>query len=169
MRRVMYNIKVYCLILFKSHERNGCMATNKVKITVGGVEYSIITDDDVAYVQDLAREVDSVLAKITKGNPRLSSTQAAVLAVLGFADECKKASADADRLREQIKDYLDDASNAKSKADKARHELETVKKQNEALKRENERLKSELDGVLGKVTAPKGKKKAAAHNGTDED
>ena len=144
------------------------MATSKVKITIGGVEYSIITDDEVSYVQSLAKEVDAVLSRIIKDNPRLSSTQAAVLAVLSFADECKKASADADRLREQIKDYLDDASNAKSKADWARHELETAKKQNEALKRENERLKAELDGVLGKVTAPKGKKKPAAKPDSDE-
>lgn len=145
------------------------MATNKVKITIGSMEYSIITDDDAAYVQQLAQEVDAVLSKIMKSNPRLSSTQAAILAVLSFADECKKAGADADRLREQIKDYLDDASNAKSKADKVRHEMEIVRKENETLKRENERLRAELGGVLGKVTASKGKKKPAAQDTADEE
>ena len=93
-----------------------------------------------------------------KESPRLSTTQAAVLAALSYADECKKASDSADRLREQIKDYLDDASNAKSKADWARHELEEAKRQVEALSIDNGRLRAELTAVLGAVSAPKNKK-----------
>ena len=99
------------------------MANNKIKLYIAGVEYSIIAEDDVKYVQELGRDLDRALTKIMKESPRLSTTQAAVLAALSYADECKKASDSADRLREQIKDYLDDASNAKSKADWARHEL----------------------------------------------
>ena len=53
--------------------------------------------------------------------------------------------------RHQIKDYLDDASNAKSKADWARHELEETKRQLESLSIENGRLKAELNAVLGAV------------------
>ncbi len=124
------------------------MATNKVKITIGGIDYSIITDDDVKYVKDLAREVDRIISKVLKDNPRLSSTQAAVLCALSYADEYKKACGDADRLRGQIKDYLDDASTAKSKADKARHDLEAAKKRIENLERENARLQAELDALL---------------------
>ena len=63
-----------------------------------------------------------------------------------------------ERLREQIKDYLDDASNAKSKADWARHELEEAKRQVESLSIENGRLRAELTAVLGAVSAPKNKK-----------
>ena len=69
-----------------------------------------------------------------------------------FADECKKATGTADRLREQIKDYLDDASNAKSKADIARHESEGLKKELENAKTEIERLKAELKKVLDTVS-----------------
>ena len=96
------------------------MAATKIKLYIAGVEYSIIAEDDVKYVQELGRDLDRALTKIMKESPRLSTTQAAVLAALSYADECKKASDSADRLREQIKDYLDDASNAKSKADWAR-------------------------------------------------
>ena len=134
------------------------MAATKIKLTIAGVEQSIIAEDDVKYVQELGRDLDRALTKIMKESPRLSTTQAAVLAALSYADECKKASDSADRLREQIKDYLDDASNAKSKADWARHELEEAKRQIETLTIDNGRLRAELNAVLGAVSTPKNKK-----------
>ena len=128
------------------------MATNKVRISVAGAEYSIITEEDPKYTKDLGRELDRAIIKIMKANNRISTTQAAVLAALDFADECKKATMTADRLREQIKDYLDDASSAKSKADIARHESEVLKKELEGAKTEIERLKAELKKVLDTVS-----------------
>ena len=124
------------------------MAANKVKMTIMGADYSILAEDDPRYVQLLGKELDSKMAGIMKVNSRLSTTQAAVLAALDYADESKKATVTADRLREQIKDYLDDASAAKSKADLARHDSERLKKEVEALQAENERLRRELDAVL---------------------
>ena len=130
------------------------MAATKIKLNIAGVEYSIITEDDIRYVQELGRDLDRTITKIMKESPRLSTTQAAVLAALNYADECKKATDSADRLREQIKDYLDDASNAKSKADWARHELEEAKRQLENLIIENGRLKAELSAIMGSAGAP---------------
>lgn len=127
------------------------MAANKVKVTVMGADYSILAEDDPRYVQLLGKELDAKMAGIMKVNSRLSVTQAAVLAALDYADESKKATSTADRLREQIKDYLDDASAAKSKADLARHDSEKHKKEVEALRAENERLKRELDAVLNRI------------------
>ena len=124
------------------------MAANKVKVTIMGADYSILAEDDPRYVQLLGKELDAKMAGIMKVNSRLSTTQAAVLAALDYADESKKATVTADRLREQIKDYLDDASAAKSKADLARHDSERLKKEVEALQAENERLRRELDAVL---------------------
>lgn len=124
------------------------MAVNKVKLTIGGTEYSILAEDDVKYVQELGKELDRAFTKIMKANASISTTQAAVLLALDYADESKKAIATADRLREQIKDYLDDASDAKSKADWARHEAEALKKETDKLRMENSRLKAELKAVL---------------------
>ena len=124
------------------------MAVNKVKLSIGGTEYSILAEDDVKYVQELGKELDIAFSKIMKSNTSISTTQAAVLLALDYADECKKAVATADRLREQIKDYLDDASDAKSKADWARHEAENLKKELENVKLEANRLKAELSAIL---------------------
>lgn len=127
------------------------MAANKVKLTIVGSDYSILAEDDPRYVQLLGKELDAKMAGIMKVNNRLSVTQAAVLAALDYADESKKATSTADRLREQIKDYLDDASAAKSKADLARHDSEKSKKEVELLKAENDRLRRELDAVLNRL------------------
>ena len=127
------------------------MAANKVKLSIGGAEYTIIAEDDARYVQSLGKELDRALAAIMKANDRLSVTQAAILLALDYADECKKATETADKLREQIKDYLDDASAAKSKADVARHEMEKYKKEDDALRAENDRLRKELTAVLDRI------------------
>lgn len=128
------------------------MDRNKVKLHIGGAEYSVITEDDVKYVAELGKEVDRALAQVMKESPKASVTQAAVLTALSYADEYKKASFAADHLREQIKDYLDDASSAKSKADWARREAEKAKKDLENANIEIERLRAQLSSVLDKIS-----------------
>ena len=128
------------------------MVRNKVKLNIAGAEYAIITEDDVKYVAELGKDVDRAITQTMKENPHISVTQAAVLTTLTFADEYKKASTTADHLREQIKDYLDDASNAKSKADWARHEAEKAKRDLENANLEIDRLKAQLASVLNQIS-----------------
>ena len=132
-------------------ERMNTMVRNKVKLSIAGAEYSVITEDEVKYVAELGKDVDRAIAKTMKENPRISVTQAAVLTTLNYADEYKKASTTADHLREQIKDYLDDASSAKSKADFARHETEKAKRELENANLEIDRLKAQLASVLEQI------------------
>lgn len=124
------------------------MIKNRVKLTIGGAEYAIITEDDVSYVNELGAELNEALANIMKENPHVSTTQAAVLLALNYADEFKKANITADNLRSQIKDYLDDAANAKGKADWARHEAENAKRELEASKLEIDRLNIQIRSLL---------------------
>ena len=63
---------------------------------------------------------------------------AAVLAALDYCDEAVKATESADNLRSQIKDYLEDSSQARMEADEARRE-------NEKLKKEVQTLRSRLE------------------------
>ena len=127
------------------------MAANKIQLNIAGAQYSILAEEDAKYVQLLGKELDLKMAEIMKSNSRISTTQAAVLCALDYADASSKATLTADRLRDQIKDYLDDASSAKSKADWARHETDNLKKENEALRTENARLKAELNKILSDI------------------
>ena len=131
------------------------MVRNKVKLMIAGAEYAILTEENVKYVSDLGKEVDLEINKTMKENPRISTTQAAILTTLQYADNCKKATTSADRLREQIKDYLDDASSAKTKADLAKHEAEKAKRELENANLEIERLKAQLSTVLDQISPKK--------------
>ena len=123
----------------------------KVKIRIAGSDITFITDDDPKYVHDLGKAVDADLSEIFRSNPTISTTQATILLAMDYADEKKKSGDAVAALRSQIKDYLDDASNAKAKADFARREAEKAKKELEALKAQNESLKAQLDEVLKKI------------------
>ena len=131
------------------------MIKNKVKLVIGGAEYTLLTEDDVKYVTDLGKEVDESLTKTMQDNARISTTQAAILLALDYADMYKKANVSADNLRAQIKDYLDDAANAKGKADWARHEAENAKRELEASRLEIERLNIQIRSLIDQLNIKK--------------
>ena len=113
------------------------MEKNKVRLNIGGADYTITTEDDPKYVMALGDELDALLTRTLRENNRLSVTQAAILLALDFADQCKKAEISADNLRSQIKEYLEDAQRAKMDA--------------EIAKREVDRLTRELQNAQGKL------------------
>ena len=118
----------------KADEQEGAavMAKNRIKISILGSDYIIASEEEENYVRQIAAETEKRIAGITRDNPRLSVTMAAVLAALDYCDEAVKATESADNLRSQIKDYLEDSSQARMEADEARRENEKLKKDNEA-------------------------------------
>ncbi len=105
------------------------MNKNKVQVKIGGATYTIVTDDNPEYVEDLAEHINSEIRSICNSNPSLSMTQAALLVALDEADACKKASASADNLRVQIKDYLEESARAKMEVEVARREVERLNRE----------------------------------------
>ncbi len=101
------------------------------KLNIAGEEYRIVSDESTEYMQDLAREVDSKMTTILRGS-RVSTTQAAILVALQYADDATKNSGNADTLRSQLKAYLEDAAQAKSERDFYKRELERIKAVNTA-------------------------------------
>ena len=77
-------------------------------------------------LHELAHEIDLKMAEILRG-ARVSTTQAAVLVALQYADEAKKNSGTTDNLRLQLKEYLEDAAKAKSERDFFKRELDRIK------------------------------------------
>ncbi len=101
------------------------------KLIIAGEEYRIVSDESAEYMQNLARELDVKITSITKAS-RVSTTQAAVLVALQYADDAQKNSGSADTLRSQLKEYLEDAAQAKSERDFYKRELERAKAINDA-------------------------------------
>ena len=96
------------------------------KLKIAGEEYRIVSDEAPEYMGELAREIDLKMADILRG-ARVSTTQAAVLVALQYADEAKKSGSTTDNLRLQLKEYLEDAAKAKSERDFYKRELDRIK------------------------------------------
>ena len=103
---------------------------NKVKITVGGTEYTVVTQEDADYTKKLAEEV----------NESISITAAAILTAVNLCDRLKKYEKEADSLGEQIEGYLHAASAQLTKYNELKKENEKLKKDIEIYKK---RLKEE--------------------------
>ena len=67
-------------------------------------------------------------------NPHISVTQAAILLSLEYADQAKKAIDNADNLRGQIKEYLEDSARYKMEAEVARRDIERLNRELKASK-----------------------------------
>ena len=115
------------------------MEKNRVSLRIRGNSYTIVTEDDPDYVEELGEFIDNEMKLIAQEAPSLSTTQCAVLVALDQADACKKATASADNLRAQIKDYLEDSARARMEVDVARREIER-------LNREISNLRNKLAG-----------------------
>ena len=103
------------------------MTKNKVHVKIGGASYTIVTEDEAEYVEALADEISENMRAIINSNPSLSMTQAAVLVALDNADASKKATASADNLRAQIKDYLEDSAIARREVERLNREISDLR------------------------------------------
>jgi len=110
------------------------MDKNRVTIKICGSSYTIVSEDDPDYVEELGEFIDKEMKAVSQGAPTLSTTQCAVLVALDQADACRKATASADNLRAQIKDYLEDSARARMEVDVARREIERLNKENSNLR-----------------------------------
>ncbi len=109
------------------------------KLRIAGDEYRIVSDESAEYMQGLAHELDVKIGSVLKGN-KISTTQAAILVALQYADDAAKNSGSADSLRSQLKAYLEDAAQAKSERDFYKRELERIKAVSETKEKDIGRL-----------------------------
>lgn len=110
------------------------MEKNKIRLQIGGAEFSITTSDEPEYVQQLAEEINAKMTRLSKETPYLSVTLAAILTALDYCDSYKKSEESADNLRGQIKDYLEDSARARMEADVARREIERLNREIQQLR-----------------------------------
>lgn len=100
---------------------------NKVKVSICGKEYTLQTEEDSSYINSLARYVEKRINDITSENPNVSQGSAAVMVAFMALDELSQANRNMDNLRNELKDYVDEADKAISERDDAMRELELIK------------------------------------------
>lgn len=101
---------------------------NRVKIEIMGSNYTIASPESESYVLSLADDVNKSVGELMESDSRLTLTAALVLTALGYADNLKKSEENADNIRRQLTDYMNNSSKELS-------ELSFLKKENERLKK----------------------------------
>lgn len=110
------------------------MAANRVKLTICGANYVIVSEDEESYVQELGTRLDEEMNELMTKNQAISVTGAAVLKALDYLDELRKATMSADNMRSQVRDYLEDAAKARLATQEAQQEIARLRRQIEQMK-----------------------------------
>ena len=114
----------------------GTSAMNKVKVTICGKDFSLKTDEEPSYFIELAKKVDDEIAAMMASAENMSIQSAAILVALAAYDEAKKSSDSIDNIRTQIKEYVDEACQARSERDEALKKEKELKAKISALENE---------------------------------
>ncbi len=95
---------------------------NKVTVSIGGKEYTMVASEDEGYVRKCAALVDRQLGEVSSGG-KLSQADAAVLAAMNIADLLMKEQEAAENLRRQVKENLEEANALKLELSEAKREI----------------------------------------------
>ena len=95
---------------------------NRVTMTICGTEYTLVAEEDAAYMEKVGAMVDGEMRQLMDA-AHMSRDNAAVLAAVNLADELLKSEQTAENLRRQVKDYLDEATQARNEASDLKRQL----------------------------------------------
>ncbi len=98
--------------------------SNRVVIQIAGQELVLLVDEDVQYLNKVAAFVDQKVGQVVS-ETRMSLLNATMLTCMNIADEYFKAMDQAENLRRQLKEYIEES--AKSKTELAELKKETGK------------------------------------------
>lgn len=111
---------------------------NKVKVTIAGRTYNILSDESESYVKAIGDEVGQSMIKIKKGSKGIvTDLMAAILAAMDFCDICKKSVRNASNIGRKINEYTTESNNFQMK-------LEELQTENEVLKMKIAELETKL-------------------------
>ena len=102
---------------------------NKVRIEIYGIKFVVTSSELPEYVKGLARELDEKIRAFMDANPSASLTDAYLITLLDYADQYKKSEENADHIRSQLTEYLEDAARARLEADEYKREIDKLKRE----------------------------------------
>ncbi|MGN0587014.1 MAG: cell division protein ZapA [Oscillospiraceae bacterium] len=129
---------------------------NKVKVTICGKDYSLMSEEKPSYYTSLAKKVENAINEMTSQSKSLTIQSAAVLAALSAFDDAQKANESIDNIRTQIKEYVNDACKARAERDEAQKEIDALKIKISQL--ENDLKISEMKAGIDNRLSEKSKK-----------
>ncbi len=109
---------------------------NKVKVVICGKDFTLQTAESSNYVFGLARTLESRITEITDANSSASPFTAAIMVGLAALDDLNKSNAKLDNLREQAKEYVDEAGKTRLERDAALQQVQSLQSKINALEQE---------------------------------
>lgn len=95
---------------------------NRVTITIGGKDYTLLAQESAEYVRGIAARVDGSINELVQDG-RISILDAAVLTAVNLADELTKETEISENLRTQMKEYLEESTRLKLELAEAKREI----------------------------------------------
>ena len=95
---------------------------NRVTVSICGEEYTFVAEEAPSYMQKVGAYVGSKMEEMLT-SAKVGRTDAAVLAATNITDELFKEREASEALRRQLKQYLDEAAQAKSEVSELKREL----------------------------------------------
>lgn len=96
---------------------------NKIRLTVGGIEYMVVSQEDETFVRKIGDDLNRKLEEIKKQNYCLSTTMVAVLAALDYSEQLAKSQEECRQLKQQLQNAMEDAACARLNGEEARREM----------------------------------------------
>ena len=78
------------------------MAPGQIRVNIFGSEYTLISDNNEKYVQEIAQYIDKKMREIDRTQSLKSSAKVAILAALNIADELFQERIYREKLVEQM-------------------------------------------------------------------
>lgn len=100
---------------------------NDVKVIICGKEYKLKTSESPNYVFALARALEAKINEILNSKSGSSPYDAAIMVALSLVDDLNKANQHLDSIRNQTKEYVDEAGKSRIELDSALKEIEVLK------------------------------------------
>lgn len=105
------------------------MEKKSIKVSIMDTDFVIKSEDSEDYVKQTATQVENSIKTIMRDYRALSAMSASVLVALDYCDQANKFNDDADNLRIQIKECLEENNGLRMDLDDARRENERLKKE----------------------------------------
>ena len=78
------------------------MDKNHINLCLSGQSFRIVTDDDVDYVKQLEKRINSRIESYKKRYPQMSATRCTLLAMLELEDELARAKENYEALMQRF-------------------------------------------------------------------
>ncbi|MBQ3885811.1 MAG: cell division protein ZapA [Ruminococcus sp.] len=106
---------------------------NEVKVVICGKEYKLRTSETPNYVYALARALEAKINEMMNSGSGSSPYSASIMVALSILDDLNKSNQKLDSIRNQTKEYVDEAGRTRIERDAAQKEIEVLKSKIEQL------------------------------------